>query len=250
MAGVTKRPVKSPDGNPRAELSAALKAAKAAHGAVNKQKQAVQKLFSEMLAAQNQLPVLEKAVAKAERAHIDAVAESAVAGSPAPASTVAEAQAAVVFARDRVNSLRSARQTVEAEISEYETDAVAADTEVEACISRIIADHVEILIKEASELARRLAPYKAALLAFVRDHSNSPTEWHLLDGFRKSREPLDDLADRALLVLNGPATAPSVCWKEIRASLRENPNAAVLRPLVTAFDGLLIKDDEPRPTAS
>jgi chromosome segregation ATPase len=146
MAGVTTKTRKSPEGNPRAELAKALKAAKAAHGAVNKLKATVQKLFSEMLAAQNQIPALEKAVAKAEAAHIHAVAEAAILEKPAPASTVAEAQAAVVMARDRVNTLRSARQAVEAEIPEYEADAVDAETEIEKIISLIIADYVQVLL--------------------------------------------------------------------------------------------------------
>jgi hypothetical protein len=57
---------------------------------------------------------------------------------------------------------------------DWEAQAVAADVEVEAQINRIIADYVEVSVLEARELAKRLGPYRAALLSFVRDHGEEP----------------------------------------------------------------------------
>jgi chromosome segregation ATPase len=241
---------KSPEGNARAELAAAIKASKSAHTAVSKQKQAVQKLFSEMVAAENQIPAAEKAVAKAENEYIAAVAESAASGLPEPVNGKAEAEARLVLTKDRVNVLREARRRLESEIPDWQQDADACDVECERLISLIISDHLRILIAEAEELARRLAPYRSALMAFVRDHGDRPSQWDKQSAWDKSREPLNESAALVWAFFRElrEATAPSPCWKTIRARLREDPNAAILRPLVAEFDGLLAKDpDEPRP---
>jgi hypothetical protein len=114
-----------------------------------------------------------------------------------------------------------------------------------------------MVVLEATELEKRLAPYKAALMSFVRDHSNSrPTEWHLQRPHAKARAPLDEAANsvweffRDLRHADAPADNP---WQKIREGLKQNPDGPVLRPLVHAFDGLLDKtpDDQPeaRPVA-
>jgi hypothetical protein len=247
MANVSKlRPAKSPEGASRTALSKALAEAKAAHGRVTKQKQAASRLFAQQMEAEAAIPAAEKAVKKAEAAHVAAVAEAAVLEKPTPVSGVAEAMAALAFKTDRVHTLKAARKVVEDEIPGWEEEALAADTEVERLISEIIADFVQVLLKEARALSQRLAPYKAALMAFARDHSNGPTEWHLQNGFRKSREPLDESADKAWAFFRdlreSEAAAGSPCWKAIRESLRANPNAPLLRPLVAEFDGLLARD--------
>jgi hypothetical protein len=215
---------------------------KAARGSVNRQKEAIERLRARQIEAEAAIEPAEKAVKKAQAAYVEAVAQAASSGSPEPVSGVAEAMAALAFKTDQVHTLRAARKVVEEEIPGWEELVEAADVAVEACISRIIADHVEILIKEASALARRLAPYRAALQAFVVDHGNSPTQWHLLDAFRKSREPLDEAANQVWAFMRGEASAPSPCWKAIRERLRENPNAPLLRPLVAEFAGLLARD--------
>ena len=183
---VTKLRAKPSEHNARHQLRAALRAAKAAHAAVARQKQAVTRMLSQIVEAEEKIPALEKAVKKAEQAHIDAVAEAAVMEKPKPASTVAEAQASLAFAQDHIATLRQARKLLESEIPNWEAEALAADTEVERLISSIIADYVQILIKEAEDLARRLVPYKAALMAFVKDHSDRPTQYHLMDAYDKS----------------------------------------------------------------
>jgi hypothetical protein len=250
MAGVTKlgRP-KATEAPPRSQLKAAIKEAKAAHAAVGKQKQAKARLFNEQVEAEGKIAALEKAVKKAEQAHIQAVADAAVSGSPPPVSGVQEALAAVAFTRDRIHTLRAARQTIEEEIPDWEAAALEADTEVDRLISQVIADYVEVLVLEATELSRRLAPYRAALLSFVRDHGARPTEWHLQRPFDRARKPLDEAAEdvfqffRDLREAELPAINP---WKSVRERLRENPDGAVLRHLVAEFAGLCDKtDDEP-----
>jgi hypothetical protein len=232
---------------PRSALKAAIKEARAAHQAVGKQKQAKARLFNEQVEAEGKIASLEKAVKKAEQAHVQAVADAAVAGTPAPASGVQEALASVAFTRDRVHTLRAARQTIEAEIPDWEAAAMEADTEVERLISDVISDYVQILVLEATELARRLKPYRAALMSFVRDHTDRPTEWNRQAGFDKARSPLDEAADdvwqffRDLREAELPAINP---WKSVRESLRENPDGAVLRELVKHFDGILVKADD------
>jgi hypothetical protein len=249
--GVTKlRPAKAPEPNPRAALATALKELKSARTAVNRQKEAKERLFARQIEAQAAIEPAEKAVKKAQAAYVDAVAQAAASGSPEPVSGVAEALAALAFKQDQVHTLRAARKVIEEELPGWEEEAAAADVAVEACISRIIADHVEVLLKEAEELARRLQPYRAALLTFARDHEERPSEWHLQTGYRKSREPLNDLAERIWSFLRGKATAPSPCWKTLRENLRQNPNAPLLRPLTEQFAGLLDKssdDDRPQP---
>jgi hypothetical protein len=118
MAGATKlgRPAKATEPLPRSQLKAALKESRQAHAAVNKQKQAKARLFSDQVEAESKIEALQKGVKKAEQAHIQAVADAAVAGTPAPASTVAEAQASLAFAQDKIHTLRGARQTIEAEL--------------------------------------------------------------------------------------------------------------------------------------
>ena len=243
------RPSKANEPLPRASLKAALKESRQAHAAVNKQKQAKARLFSDQVEAESKIEALQKGVKKAEQAHIQAVADAAVAGSPPPVSGVAEAQASLAFAQDRVHVLRGARKTIEEDLPGYEEDAAAADVEVEACISEVISDFVQVLILEATELSRRLAPYRAALLSFTRDFTDRPTEWHKQAGFDKARAPLDEAAEDAFAFFRDlreaklPAINP---WKSIRQRLRENPDGAVLRHLVAEFDGLCDKtDDEP-----
>lgn len=164
-----------------------------------------------------------------------------MAGTPAPASTVPEALASLAFGRDRVETLRQARQQIEAEIPDWEAAAVEAETEVERLISAIIADYVQVLVLEATELSRRLQPYRSALLSFVRDHSAEPTEWHKQDAFRTARQPLDESAAMVWAFKDlREATAPSPCWKAARERLRENPEASVLRNLVAEFEGCAI----------
>jgi hypothetical protein len=249
--GVTKlgRP-KATEPLPRSELKAAIKEAKAAHAAVGKQKQAKARLFSEQVEAESKIEALQKAVKKAEQAHIQAVADAAVAGSPPPVSGLPEALASLAFAQDRVHTLRAARKVIEEEIPGWEEDAAAADTEVERLISQVIADYVEVLVLEATELAKRLQPYRAALMAFARDHSDRPTEWHKQTAFDKARSPLDEAANDVWLFFRGVREAdppPVNPWKSVREGLRQNPNGAVLRHLVAEFDGLCaLPDEQPR----
>ena len=86
------------------------------------------------------------------------------------------AAAILISTKDNVNTLRQARKQIESEIPDYEQDSLAADAEVERIISVIIADYLQVVVLEATELARRLQPYKSALLSFVRDHGARPTQ--------------------------------------------------------------------------
>jgi hypothetical protein len=246
MAGVTKqgRPAKATEPLPRSELKAALKESKLAHQAVGKQKQASTRLFNETIEAEAALEKLEKRVKEVEKAHIAAVAAAAVAGSPPPASGVQEALTAVQFAKDKINTLRAARKVIEEEMEGWNDEAAAADVAVEACISEVISDYIQVLILEATELSRRLAPYRAALLSFTRDFTDRPREWHLQAGFDRARKPLDSAAEdvfqffRDLREAELPAVNP---WRSIREKLREHPDGPVLRELVQSFDGLCDK---------
>jgi hypothetical protein len=250
MANVSKlRPAKSPEPSSRAALVAALKELKAARGSVNRQKEAMERLFAQQVEAQAAIEPAEKAVKKAEAAYIDAVAEAAASGSPEPVSGVPEAMAALAFKRDRVHTLRAARKVIEEELPDWEAAAVEADTEVEKIISQIIADHVQVIVKEARELARRIGPYRAALLAFLNE-DRPPTEWAKQSAWHKGREPLTEATNEVADFFRSlrAQAPPSPCWKTIRESLRENPNAPLLRPLVEEFAGLLDRPtDEPRP---
>jgi hypothetical protein len=250
MAGVTKlgRP-KANEPMPRSQLKNAIKEAQIARRAVNRQIEAKQRLFAQQVAAEAAIPAAEKAVAAARARYVEAVAEAAASGSGEPVSGVAEALAALAFKRDKIHTLRAARQVVEDELPGWQEQVVEADTAVEQAISEIIADHVAILLAEAEELSRRLAPYRAALMAFTRDHTDRPREWHLQSAFDKARAPLDEAAEdvwtffRSLREAESPAINP---WKNIRERLRENPDSAVLRHLVAEFAGLCDKtDDEP-----
>jgi len=241
------RPSKANEPLPRASLKAALKESRQAHAAVNKQKQAKARLFSDQVEAESKIEALQKGVKKAEQAHIQAVADAAVAGSPPPVSGVAEAQASLAFAQDRVHTLRAARKVIEEELPGWEDEAAAADVEVDRLISEVIADYIDVLVLEATELAKRLQPYKSALRAFAADFSDRPRAWHLQAGFDKARAPLDEAANevwtffRDLREAKLPAINP---WRSIREKLRENPDGAVLRELVQSFDGLLDKPDD------
>jgi hypothetical protein len=241
--------VKPPSDDVRRALRNALKEQKEAHAAVARQKNAVTRMLSQTVEAEEKIPALEKSLKAASQAHIEAVAAAAVSGAEAPASTVAEAQARLAFARDNIETLRAARRQVEAEIGDYEQAAVDADVGVEALISAIIADYIELLIKEASELARRLQPYRAALLAFTADYQDRPTQWDKQRSFNKARQPLDEAANQTYALFKSlrEFDAPSPCWKEARARLRANPDAAVLRHLLSEFDGLLDKSADKTP---
>jgi hypothetical protein len=206
-------------------------------------------MLTQMVEAEAAIAPLEKAVKAASQAHISEVAQAMVMEKPAPASGVAEAQARLAFGRDRVETLRQARKQIEEDLPGYEEEVIEAETKVENLISQIIADH-EVVVLEAAELAKRLKPYRAALLSFVRDHGARPTEWHLQRPYDKGREPLDEAADqvwqffRDLRESETPAVNP---WRKVREGLRSNPDAAVLRHLVNQFDGLLEKPvDAPR----
>jgi hypothetical protein len=237
----------------RTALKAALKEARAAHAAIGNQKAAITRLFSQIAEAEAALAPLEKAVRAAEKAHVHAVAEAVVLEKPVPASGVAEATAKLVFAQDNIATLRQARKTVEAEIPDYEEAAADADVEVEKIISQVIADYVEMVVLEATELEKQLQPYKSALRSFLHDLSNRPTEYHLMDAYDKSRAPLAEAAEKAwrffsdLRDAETPAVNP---WRSVREGLRQNPDGAVLRHLVAEFDGLLARTpDDERPEA-
>jgi hypothetical protein len=100
--------------------------------------------------------------------------------------------------------LRSGTST--RKMPDWEAQAVAADVEVEAQINRIIADYVEVLVLEARELAKRLGPYRAALLSFVRDQGKNPNASLLkemvaeLDGLLA--DPDDEHRPKALLTIS------------------------------------------------
>jgi hypothetical protein len=237
----------------RRELRAALREQKAAHGAIGNQKAAISRMLSQIAEAEAAIPALEKRLKGAEKAHIDAVAAAAVAGAEAPASTVVpEALASLAFGRDRVETLRAARRQVEQDLPGYEEEVLEVEVKVENLISQIIADHIEVVILEATELAKRLAPYKAALMSFVNDHSNSrPTEWHLQRPHAKARAPLDEVANLTFAFFRSlrEAELPHINnpWRKIREDLRQNPDGPVLRPLVAAFGGLLDKSADKTP---
>jgi hypothetical protein len=137
-------------------------------------------------------------------------------------------------------------------LPDWEEAAIAADTEVEAQISRVIADYVAVLIVDAEQLATRLKPLRAALMSFARDHENYPSAWSEQNAFRRARQPLDAAADevwqffRDLRESELPVVNP---WKSARERLRENPNASLLKEMVAEFDGLLDPDDD-RPQRS
>jgi hypothetical protein len=215
-------------------LKAAIKEAQSARRAVNRQKEAVSRLFAQQVAAEAAIPAAEKEVAASRDRYIEAVAAAAASGGVGdPVSTEAEAMASLAFKRDKIHTLRAARKVVEDEMEGWEEQVVEADTEVERLISLIIADHVAILIAEAEELERRLRPYRAALMAFTRDHTDRPREWHLQASFDKSRAPLQETADQIwgfFRELRQCDAGPDNPWKAIRERLRANPEAAIMAP--------------------
>jgi hypothetical protein len=249
---VTKLP-KSPEGNARAELAAALKEAAKARTALNKHRAGVNRLFEQMMEAEAAIEPAEKAVKLAEQSYVDAVAEAAVSGSPAPVNGKAKAEARLVLTKDRVNVLREARRRLESELPDWQQDVVDADVAVERKISLVIADHVRVLLAEASEIARRLAPYRAALAAFAADNMDRPRAWNEQASFDKGRAPLDETAAAVwsfFRELRQCDAGPSNPWAAIRERLRANPEAAVLRHLAQEFSGLFDRpSDEPRPAS-
>jgi hypothetical protein len=240
--GVTKlRPGKATEasGDPlREALAAAIETAGKSRAALAQRKQGVHQLFSEASEADESIEKLQKAVREAQESYIGGLADAA-AGSPAPpANGVPAAKAAVEVAMDHREALRAARKKIESEMPAWEADVVAADAEIERLISQILAPRVAQLAAEAQEAARRLAPLQGLLLAFVRDHENRPSAWHLQRAFDAGRAPLKAAAAEARACLQGIRefeVMPTNPFRAAREQLRENPNAAL--PELTALMG-------------
>jgi hypothetical protein len=89
---------------------AAQEKARSAGQAVERQKQAVQRLWDEAREAEQQIEALQKRVREATEAHIASLADAAATGEEAPASGVPKAKKAVEAATDHLDAVKAARQ--------------------------------------------------------------------------------------------------------------------------------------------
>jgi hypothetical protein len=78
---------------------------------------------------------------------------------------VRAARQAVVDAEDELEAQRAALAQMRADLPNWQTEIVAADTEVEAAISAILAPLAEKLIARGREIASQLSPIREALAA-------------------------------------------------------------------------------------
>jgi hypothetical protein len=222
----------------RATLVAAQEKAHSARQAVERQKQAVQRLWDETREAEEQVEKLQKRVGEAQEAHIAGLAEAAATGEAPPASGVPKAKKAVEAATDHIEALKAARRKLEADAPELQKDIVTCDAEVERLISEILKPVAEAIIERGRQIAELLAPIKRTLSALWSE-SDRPTQWDAQAAFDTGRAPLKETKAAAaewLRSMNAIERAVPDPWIEARKRLREDPNAA-LPELLTALLG-------------
>ena len=177
---------------------------------------------------------MQKAVRKAEAANIEAIANAAASGKPAPASGVPKARAAVVVAEDHVAARRAACRKLEHDAPELQKEVVACDAEVDRLISLILMPLAEQLMARGQEIAEQLGPYRAVLSALWAQ-ADKPTAWDDAAAFDEGRMPLagtrKEVAEflRATHVIVRASPDP---WVEARKQLRADPYATQGRALL------------------
>jgi hypothetical protein len=172
---------------------------------------------------------MQKAVRKAEAANIEAIANAAASGKPAPRSGVPAAKAAVEVAKDHLDALRAARKKVEADVPLFEKDAVAADGEIDRLVSLILVPLATQLIARGKEIAAQLAPLRNSLAALWAEASR-PQAWEAAAAFDDGRKPLKETREAAAEFLREThiveCSVPDP-WLAARTRLRADPNAAL-----------------------
>jgi hypothetical protein len=170
---------------------------------------------------------MQKAVGKVVEANIEAIANAAATGKPAPRSDVPAAKLAVEVATDHLAALRAARMKCEADVPLVEKDAVAADVEIDRLISLILVPLAQQLITRGRQIAAQLRPYTAVLSALWAE-ADRPTGWDDGAAFDEGRKPLTGTREevaaflRATHVIERARPDP---WVEVRKRLREDPHA-------------------------
>jgi hypothetical protein len=213
----------------RVQLAAALTAAEQARDAVARQKQAVQQLWADMREAEQRIEVLQKAVGKAQEAHVEAIANAAVSGEVVPASGVPKAKKAVEVATDHLDAVKAARKKLEADMPDMQKDVEAADAETERLLSEILKPTAEQMVERGKQLAEQIAPIKRALSALWSE-SDRPTQWDAQAGFEIGRVPLKDTRAAAADFLRSTCAAERAVpdpWLVSRARLRKDPHAGL-----------------------
>jgi hypothetical protein len=222
----------------RTQLAAALTAAKQARDAVARREQAERRLSDDAREAEQQIEKLQKAVRKAEAAHIDAIAKAAALEKAAPTSGVPRARQAVTVAEDHLAALRAASKKVEADVPELQKEVVACDAEVERLISEILKPIAEQIIERGRQIAEQLLPIKSTLSA-LWCQSDRPTQWDAGAAFDIGHAPLKETRAAAadfLRSTNAFERAVPEPFLIARAKLRADPQAE-LPPELTALLG-------------
>jgi hypothetical protein len=216
----------------RLALVDAIGEAEKARKALDRQKAGIERLQKQVWAGDDAIAAAQKAVEKAQKDHVDAIAAAAALDAPTPASTVPAARKAVVEVQEQVEAARAALTKLQAGLADWEREASEASTAVEAAISAILAPHVIELVKAARKIADQLTPIKVMMTALLHDQQDSPPPAQQREyfAFEKGRQPLEE----AEAIVRGffqdtrqwnmPAANP---WNAAREKLRLDPLADI-----------------------
>ena len=175
----------------RAALAVAIKEARSAEAALRRQKAGIERLQDQVWAGTDSIEKAEKNVEKAKQNHIDALAESAASGTAAPmASAVATARKGVVEVQEAVDANRAALAKLKRDLPVWDSNARAAEIEVETKISAILVPVSASLVECGEQIASQLAPIREALAALWGEPS--PANHDAALAFEEGRRPLKD----------------------------------------------------------
>jgi hypothetical protein len=188
----------------------------------------VERTFDAVVAAEATLEKASAGVAKAQEAHVNAIARAAAAGTAAPRSKVPAARQAVADAADELEAQRAALAQMHDDLPKWDREVAAADVEVEAAISKMFIPIVEKMIERGEKIAADLFPIRDALAMLWGEQS--PVGHGAALAFEDARKPLAPTIEMVSEFLRNSQAIERVQpdpWSTCRARLRSDAFAAL-----------------------
>ena len=205
----------------RAALAVAIKDARKVRDAFERHRLGVERTFQAVIAAEAALEKATAGVAKAQEAHVAAIAHAASAGTATPRSKVPAARQAAADAADELEAQKAALTQMRNDLPNWGREVAAADVQAEAAISAIFAPLAENLIERGEKILAKLTPIRNAL-ATLRGEA-SPLGHDAALAFEDARKPLVFTMEMVSAFLTNSRAIERVqldLWAEARALLR------------------------------
>lgn len=219
-----------PDDPLRQALVDALAAADEAAAQLHAHRNAVDRTRAAQRDAERALEVAKRGIDLARSQHAQAISNaiaSADGDDPLPPSSIRLAKLSVADCEEEIAALKEALRTLKSRTVDYEHAAKSADDTVDACISEILREPVQLLIDRLQSLISQSTP--------IRRQLNDLLDAHLYNDFGfGALQPLDPQLDiaRRIVMQHSDADIDKVAgeFAAIRVRLRADPHADIEWP--------------------